>query len=195
MKQTKPRKAMALRFAMVLWTLVRVALAILLVIWCVLHLKALDRYFDFKLPYVGRIPGMIMIAIGGGLVMWCAVILSGAGILDNRADKLFPLELKATGPFRYVRNPMSLGATILFTRRRALDALNCGFAVFGDFVSGSSFGRGVRGRTGAREAIWRELFELQVGGGEMDAENWEIEVRRVKPGEERFFAGAGALDG
>ena len=105
---------MALRFAMVLWTLVRVALAILLVIWCVLHLKALDRYFDFKLPYVGRIPGMIMIAIGGGLVMWCAVILSGAGILDNRADKLFPLELKATGPFRCVRNPMSLGATILF---------------------------------------------------------------------------------
>ena len=113
MKQTKPRKAMALRFAMVLWTLVRVALAILLVIWCVLHLKALDRYSDFKLPYVGRIPGMIMIAIGGGLVMWCAVILSGAGILDNRADKLFPLELKATGPFRCVRNPMSLGATVL----------------------------------------------------------------------------------
>ncbi len=96
------------------WTLVRVALAVLFVIWCVLHLRALDHYFDFKLPYVGRIPGMMMIVLGGGLVLWCAVILSGAGILENRGDRKFPRELRATGPFRYVRNPMSLGATILF---------------------------------------------------------------------------------
>jgi len=49
-----------------LWALVRVALAILFVIWGVLHLRALDHYFDFKLPYVGRIPGMLMIVLGGG---------------------------------------------------------------------------------------------------------------------------------
>ena len=55
-----------------------------------------------------------MIVLGGGLILWCAVILSGAGILENLGDRLFPRELKATGPFRYVRNPMSLGATILF---------------------------------------------------------------------------------
>ena len=42
------------------------------------------------------------------------MILSGIGILENRGDRLFPRELKATGPFRHVRNPMSLGATILF---------------------------------------------------------------------------------
>jgi protein-S-isoprenylcysteine O-methyltransferase Ste14 len=40
---------------------------------------------------------MMMIVVGGGPVLWCAVILSGVGILDNSLDRLFPRELEEPG--------------------------------------------------------------------------------------------------
>jgi protein-S-isoprenylcysteine O-methyltransferase Ste14 len=82
-----------------LGTLVRVVAAISLTIWCVLHLRVYDHYFGFRLPNVVRIPAIVSLTMGGGLVLWCGVILSRAGILEE---------------FRYVRNPMSLGGTLLF---------------------------------------------------------------------------------
>jgi protein-S-isoprenylcysteine O-methyltransferase Ste14 len=36
------------------------------------------------------------------------------GIFESRGNRLFPRKFVATRPFRYVRNPMSLGATAFF---------------------------------------------------------------------------------
>ena len=98
----------------VLWTLVRVVAAMSLTIWCVLRLRVFDHYFGFRLPSVARIPGIVLLTMGGGLVLWCGGILSRVGILEERGDRLFPAEFVARGPFRFVRNPMSLGGTLLF---------------------------------------------------------------------------------
>jgi protein-S-isoprenylcysteine O-methyltransferase Ste14 len=99
------------RGAPVIWTLVRVIAAISLTIWCVLHLQVFDHYFGVELPDVVRIPGIVLLATGGGLVLWCGGILGKVGILEERGDRLFQTEFVARGPFRYVRNPMSLGGT------------------------------------------------------------------------------------
>jgi protein-S-isoprenylcysteine O-methyltransferase Ste14 len=96
------------------WTLVRVVLAILFVLWCVLHLKPLDPYVGFRLPCFARIPGLLIFAFGAGLVLWCGGILASVGIFESPGNRMFPREFVATGPFRYIRNPMSFGATALF---------------------------------------------------------------------------------
>jgi protein-S-isoprenylcysteine O-methyltransferase Ste14 len=88
--------------------------AILIVLWCVLHLRLLDHFFGFGLPDILRVPGLLMLASGSGLVLWCGVILARVGILESAGDRMFPREFVAIGPFRYIRNPMSLGATALF---------------------------------------------------------------------------------
>ena len=84
------------------------------VLWCVLHLRLLDRVFGFGLPHVLRIPGSLMIALGSGLVLWCAGILANVAIFESAGIRTFPREFVAIGPFRYIRNPMSFGATALF---------------------------------------------------------------------------------
>jgi protein-S-isoprenylcysteine O-methyltransferase Ste14 len=96
------------------WTLARILVAILFVLWCVLHLRVLDSHVGFGLPSFSRIPGLLMIVLGGGLLLWCGGILASVGILESRGDRLFPRKFVASGPFRYIRNPMSLGATALF---------------------------------------------------------------------------------
>ena len=75
----------------------------------------MDRYAGFELPGFGRIPGLLMIALGGGLVLWCGAILAREGIVESPGDHMFPREFVAAGPFRIIRNPMSFGATVLFT--------------------------------------------------------------------------------
>ena len=85
-----------------------------LVLWCVLHLRSLDRQFGFALPNWGRIPGLLMIAAGGGMVVWCGGILANVGIFESPGSRMFPRDLVVIGPFRYIRNPMSFGATALF---------------------------------------------------------------------------------
>jgi protein-S-isoprenylcysteine O-methyltransferase Ste14 len=96
------------------WSLVRVVLVVAFVFWCALHLRSLDRHFGFGLPYWGRIPGLLMIAAGSALVMWCGGVLADVGILASPGSRMLPREFVVTGPFRYVRNPMSFGATLLF---------------------------------------------------------------------------------
>ncbi len=94
------------------WTLIRVTIAIVLVGWCALYLRRFDSHFLVVLPLWTCVPGLILLLIGGLLVLWCGGILSTRGILSSE-DWLFPKEFVALGPFRHLRNPMSLGVVVL----------------------------------------------------------------------------------
>lgn len=94
------------------WTLVRVTIAIVLVGCCALYLRRFDSHFLIVWPLWTRAPGLILLVTGGLLVLLCGGILSTRGILSSE-DWLFPKEFVALGPFRYLRNPMSLGAVVL----------------------------------------------------------------------------------
>jgi len=101
------------RQMLVLWAVARTAIAVLFVGWCALHLHRWDPYLGVSLPARSRTPGLIFLISGGLLVLACGGILGTRGILETRGDRFFPKEFVAFGPFRYLRNPMSLGAVIL----------------------------------------------------------------------------------
>jgi len=82
--------------------------------WLLWHLRWLDRRWGLVLPRWTFVLGLPLGFAGGLLVLGCGGLLSTRGILSRGGrDWLFPTEFVAFGPFRYVRNPMSLGAIIL----------------------------------------------------------------------------------
>ena len=95
------------RVPVVIWTILRVAAAVLFVGWAALHLRLLDGVIGLGLPEWLKPAGMVLLLVGGVLVLLCGGMLSTPGIL--------PTTFVVLGPFRYVRNPMSLGAvTMMF---------------------------------------------------------------------------------
>jgi protein-S-isoprenylcysteine O-methyltransferase Ste14 len=95
------------RVAVVIWTLLRVVAAVLLAGWAASHLRLVDHFIGFGLPEWLKPLGVLLLLIGGAIVLLCGGMLSTPGIL--------PTKFVALGPFRYVRNPMSLGAvTMMF---------------------------------------------------------------------------------
>ncbi len=95
------------RVPAVIWTISRVAAAILLVGWIALHLRVLDRAFAVRLPEWLKPAGIVLLFLGGIIVLVCGGMLS--------TFRIVPTEFVVIGPFRYVRNPMSLGAiTMMF---------------------------------------------------------------------------------
>ncbi len=79
----------------------------LLVGWACLHLRLLDGVIGVGLPEWLKPLGMVLLLAGGVVVLLCGAMLSTPGIL--------PTEFVVLGPFRYVRNPMSLAAvTMMF---------------------------------------------------------------------------------
>lgn len=94
---------------LVLWTLVKVAFAVLLVGWGALHLRRWDAYVGLRLPGWVRVPGLVLMVAGGFVVLVCGGVLSTRGILSTPGERFWPKEFVVFGPFRYVRNPMSLG--------------------------------------------------------------------------------------
>jgi protein-S-isoprenylcysteine O-methyltransferase Ste14 len=97
-----------------LWTTAKVAIVVSVLAWCALRLRVFDGYIPFGIPSAVRPVGVVLIGFGGMLVLSCGMILSSRGILAKPGDRLFPKEFVADGPFRYVRNPMSLGVVVLF---------------------------------------------------------------------------------
>ena len=89
------------------------AIVVLFVGWCASHLRRWDPYLGVSLPTWSRAPGLIFLISGGLLVLACGGILSTRGILETPGHRFFPKEFVVFGPFRYIRNPMSLGAVIL----------------------------------------------------------------------------------
>jgi protein-S-isoprenylcysteine O-methyltransferase Ste14 len=95
------------RVSVVVWTILRVAAAVLFVGWAALHLRVLDRIFGVTLPEWLKPAGIVLLFAGGVVVLLCGGMLSTPGIV--------PTEFVVLGPFRYVRNPMSLGViTMVF---------------------------------------------------------------------------------
>jgi protein-S-isoprenylcysteine O-methyltransferase Ste14 len=94
------------------WTLVKVAIAVVLVCWCALLLRHFDVYLPLTIPASTAEPGLVLLVCGAAIVLACGGILSTRGILRSE-DPLFPKEFVASGPYKYVRNPMSLGMAAL----------------------------------------------------------------------------------
>jgi protein-S-isoprenylcysteine O-methyltransferase Ste14 len=67
----------------------------------------------------------MFLIFGGVLVLTCGGILSTRGIYETPGDRLFPKEFVAFGPFRYLRNPMSLGGVILMTGLGLYESSGC----------------------------------------------------------------------
>jgi len=85
----------------------RVAAAVLFAGWAALHLRVLDGVIGMKFPEWLKPPGIALLLVGGVVVLLCGGMLSTPGIV--------PTKFVVRGPFRYVRNPMSLGAvTMMF---------------------------------------------------------------------------------
>jgi len=93
------------RAPVVIWTILRVVAAVLILGWAVLHLRPLDRVIGLGLPEWLKPAGMALLLVGGVVVLLCGGMLSTPGII--------PTEFVVVGPFRYVRNPMSLGGVTM----------------------------------------------------------------------------------
>ena len=90
---------------LVVWTIARVVVAVLFVGWASLHLRLLDGVIGLGLPEWLKPAGMVLLLVGGADVLLCGGMLSTPGMI--------PTKFVVVGPFRYVRNPMSLGAVTM----------------------------------------------------------------------------------
>jgi len=93
------------RVTVVIWTILRVVAAVLFLGWAVLHLRLLDRVIGLGLPEWLKPAGTALLLVGGVVVLVCGGMLSTPGMI--------PTKFVVAGPFRYVRNPMSLGGVTM----------------------------------------------------------------------------------
>jgi len=85
---------------------------LLLFAWIALLARTFDRRFGLWLPAAAIFPGTIAMGVGGILVLACAVVF----ILRGRGTPAIfdaPRAFVATGPYKYVRNPMYIGGVVL----------------------------------------------------------------------------------
>lgn len=77
--------------------------------WLVALMRPLDVRFGFSIPVWLRIPGIIVASFGALIALWC---ISAFAFFGKGTPAPFdaPREFVAVGPYKYVRNPMYLGA-------------------------------------------------------------------------------------
>ena len=104
-------------FASTPFRAVVIVAAILFVVgWLMGYLRLLDASLGVELPAWVQVPGIVAVVAGAALALICAAMLSTRGIGTLGGEEWFmPREFVASGPFQFVRNPMSLGGVVLMT--------------------------------------------------------------------------------
>lgn len=95
------------------WTALRAgvyaSIFVLLWTWLAVAVQPLDRRFGSSLP-ASLVPAGVLLALAGGaLMLWCVVVFVRVGH-GTPAPFDPPREFVAVGPYRFVRNPMFVGA-------------------------------------------------------------------------------------
>ncbi len=77
--------------------------------WVALRVRAYDRSLGVALPTWMEIPGIVLAALGAAIALACVgtFVVRGRG---TPAPFDAPREFVAAGPYKYVRNPMYIGA-------------------------------------------------------------------------------------
>src|SRR5437868_7053920 len=80
--------------------------------WVALLLRRFDYALGGLLPAWNRTAGLLVLSCGGVIAAWCigSFVIRGRGtpaLFDS------PRRLVASGPYRYVRNPMYIGGALL----------------------------------------------------------------------------------
>lgn len=105
--------------------------------WGAGRLRPLDASWGLLLPSWARVPGAIGLVAGAAGVIICGAMLSGRGIGTLPAGERFmPRDFVSSGPFRYVRNPMSLAAIVLFVGIALCDRSTLALALAAVFAVG-----------------------------------------------------------
>ncbi len=80
--------------------------------WIALRVRFFDRSFGVSLPDVVEMPGVALMVIGLVIVLACASVFIFRG---RGTPAIFdaPRTFVASGPYKYVRNPMYIGGTLL----------------------------------------------------------------------------------
>src|SRR5262245_47644628 len=124
------------RFASSPFRAVVAVTAVMLVFgWLIRSLRPLDASFGMELPGWVQVPGIVAVVAGAALGLTCGAMLSMRGIGTLSGEEWFmPREFLASGPFRFVRNPMSIGGVVLLAGSalcyRSTFALGVAAAVF-----------------------------------------------------------------
>lgn len=77
--------------------------------WLALSVRRFDSNLGVLLPAWARVIGVVLIAAGGALALTCGTLFAARG-LGTPAPFDPPRHFVAVGPYRWVRNPMYLGA-------------------------------------------------------------------------------------
>jgi len=80
--------------------------------WAALSVRRFDRLLGGELPGWSRAPGALLMAAGGGLALLCIVLFVATG-RGTPAPFDPPRRFVASGPYRWVRNPMYVGGVAL----------------------------------------------------------------------------------
>ena len=102
--------------------------------WLALRVATLDRTLRIALPAWGKWPGLLLMGTGAALVLACAGVFVERG---RGTPAVFdpPRQFVASGPYKFVRNPMYLGGLAVLggfgLSQRSLSILLLALALFG----------------------------------------------------------------
>ena len=82
--------------------------------WVITLARPLDRRIPVRIPAVAQPLGLALATFGGVLALTCVISFAAVGV-GTPAPFDAPRRFVATGPYRWVRNPMYLGALLVIT--------------------------------------------------------------------------------